>query len=512
MTIEIDSKQINQITKESMTPTNQNVTGKENRKIKKKWKFPNILQGFTNGSKKTKKEPVNSVEMDKENHGTVQTNQVIEKPVEMGQDKDANKGGNTEYISNLRKKLKEINGQLKNGNYKIDKESKEKLKKEYNISFEDNTLLEVIHNNKEYNYNITPLLLAVQSNLTEVAKTILSLTDNNLHIQDKKGMNALHYAAKNHNTLKNDNTLIVKALLQHGIDINALDKKECTPLSYALIHKDQTLAHFMMQEKALPEITDKKDTNEETITDEYALSADNSLEGISTKEATTASEDKDPFDEQPTVNSNRHYDDSLPANENNESTSTEEKNPTIHDETKKPPSRKVIIIKFPLISHEDKGEAQTQPFHDETKKPPLIQLRKVTRTEFPLISHEVKEVQTQSTHNEAINTDQHPLRRVTKTEFPPKPNKEKGEAQIQPFHDKTKNTKRTYKTVILVASAAAIITTSMLTYFTTLPTLAIISIAFASALVFGSIATLNPMSKMYDTDCSKVCGSKNLFI
>lgn len=554
------------VTKAPIALINQNVTGeidKEDGITTKKWNFPNILQGF-NGSKKTKKEPVNPVEMDKENHGTAQTNQatkepmaptnlnvtkvhddtenhgtaqtnqVIEKPVEMGKENHEKKEGiikklkvlisDKQHIPKLTKKLEEINGNpLKDKDGKIDKGIKGELRK-YNITLENNTLLEVIHKNKEYNYNTTPLLLAVQSNLTEVAKTILSMTDANLHIQDNGGMNALHYAAKNNDKLtvqtllqkklqvnvedkkgktalhyaaENNCGSIVKALLQHGANINALDKDGRTSLFYALTKNYSTLANFMMTQGALLEIKDNYDGK-------YELLADASLE---TSDAITSG-DEDPFGEQPTLV------EITPANENH----SDEQSITSSEDD----DEQSIISNSESCGEELDEELELQESCLEEDKNPLIEIPPINKnpSEENLSSKQPTTVEVPQVNESPLGKnshDQHPqiqLRRVTRTEFPPKPNeaKEEGEAQTQPFHDKTKNTKRTYKTVILVASAAAIITTSMLTYFTTLPTLAIIGIAFASALVFGSIATLNPMSKMYDTDCSKVCGSKNLFI
>ncbi|VVC27402.1 Outer membrane protein assembly factor BamD,Tetratricopeptide repeat-containing, partial [Cinara cedri] len=373
--------------------------------------------------------------------------------------------------------LKEINGKLlKNKRGKIDETRREKLI-EYNIRLENNTLLEVIHKNKKnkkYNYNTSPLILAVKSNLTEVAKAILSITGENLDIQDNEGMNVLHYAAKNndkfivdtllqkklqvdvkdkkgktalHHAAENNCDSIVETLLQHGANINALDKDGRTPLFYALTKNHSTLATFIMTKGALLEIEDK-DNNEETITNEeekaeiiqdyidqdydgeYELFANTSLE---TSDAITTSEDEDPFDEQPTTSYNRNFDDSHKS-----------------------------FVEIPL----PKSTLEENPPDEQSTASNV-------------------------THSEPRKHSWMPLRKVPKITLPSQPNE-------------TNEAKGTYKIVILVASAAAIITASMLTYFTTLPTLSIIGIAFASALVFGSITTLKPMSKMDDTDCSKL--------
>jgi len=475
------SKHTNKVTKEPMAPTNQNITG--------------VIGTKNNGTAQTNqviKAPVTPVEMDTENNETAQTNQATETsvtPVEMDTENNETaekKGGiikklkvlifDKKYISNLTGELKEINGKLlKNKSGKIDETRREKLI-EYNIRLENNTLLEVIHKNEKYNYNTTPLILAVKSNLTEVAKAILSITGENLDIQDNEGMNVLHYAAKNndkfivdtllqkklqvdvkdkkektalHHAAENNCDSIVETLLQHGANINALDKDGRTPLFYALTKNHSTLATFIMTKGALLEIEDK-DNNEETITNEeekaeiiqdydgeYELFANTSLE---TSDAITTSEDEDPFGEQPTTSYNRNFDDSHKS-----------------------------FVEIPL----PKSTLEENPPDEQSTASNV-------------------------THSEPRKHSWMPLRKVPKIKLPSQPNE-------------TNEAKGTYKIVILVASAAAIITASMLTYFTTLPTLSIIGIAFASALVFGSITTLKPMSKMDDTDCSKV-RDKNLFV
>lgn len=534
------------VTKEPIDPTNLKVTGtpnKENGKTKKSGGIKNIFKGFHQGSKQTNqvtKSPMAPTNLnvtgviDKEDHGAAQTNQVIEAPVnpiEMGENGTAKKKlgiikklkvliSDTKYIPNLTKKLEEINGKsLKDKDGKIDEKIKAELIKKYNIRLESNTLLEVIYKNKEYNYNTTPLLLAVQSNLTEVAQAILSITDANLHIQDNEGMNVLHYAAKNndeltvktllqkklqvnvedkkgktalhyaalnghidvikaliaggadinvkdkdgntalHHATENNYYSIVKTLLQHGANINALDKNRKTPLFYALTKNHSILANFMMTKGALLEI---KDNNQETshYNGQNELLADTSLE---TSDTITTREGADLFDEQSTDTSLENISNATTASE---SVSLSDGQLTKFDYS----HTSFVDIPLPKSTLEENlsdeqpitSEAQIQPTHDETRKHPWL-----------------------------------PLRKVPKIKLPSQPNEAKG----------------TYKIVILVASAATIITASMLTYFTTLPTLAIIGIAFASALVFGSIATLKPMSKMDDTDCSHVRNdSKNLFV
>ncbi|VVC42764.1 Ankyrin repeat-containing domain,Ankyrin repeat [Cinara cedri] len=486
------------VTKAPIALINQNVTGtldKENHI--KKGGVKNMWKGFIKGSKHTNKvtkEPMTLTNQNiigvtgTRNNGAAQTNQATETsatPIEMDTENDdtvEKKVGimkklkvlifDKKYISNLTGELKEINGKLlKNNCGKIDEARREKLV-EYNIRLENNTLLEVIHKNKKYNYNTTPLLLAVKSNLNEVAKAILRITSKNLDIQDNEGMNVLHYAVKNndkfivdtllqkklqvdvgdkkgktalHHAAENNCDSIVETLLQHGANINALDKNRKTPLFYALTKNHSTLASFMIIKEALLEIEDKD--NEEIITykekkaeinqdydGEYEMLVDTSLD---TRDVINTSEDEDPFDEQSTTSCDRNFDDSRKS-----------------------------FIDIPL----PKSTSEENPPDEQSTTSNI-------------------------THNQTRKHSWTPLRKM-----PSQPN-EINEA------------KGAYKIVILVASAAAIITASMLAYFTTLPALAIIGISYVSAMVFGSIATLKPMSKVDDTDCSKVCDeSKNLFV
>lgn len=483
------SKHINKVTKEPIAPTNLNVTAVMDTENNEIAQTNQVIEA-----------PVTSVEMDTENNETAEKKMgFIKKLKVLIFDK--------KYISNLIGELKEINGKLlKNKSAKIYETRRKKLI-EYNIRLENNTLLEVIYKNKKYNYNTSPLILAVKSNLTELAKAILSITGENLGIQDNEGMNVLHYAAKNndkfivdkllqkklqvdvedkkgktalHHAAENNCDSIVETLLQHGANINALDKDGRTPLFYALKKNHSTLATFMMTKGALLEIGDK-DHNEETIINteknakithdyngRYELLADTLLENKNIRDANTASEGEPLSDEQPTTSySNKFFVDISPANEN---TLTKEKNPLHETVITNPASANVHDLRnnTPIESITMRREAKTQPTHDEKKS--------------------------------AVKHPWMPLRKVPKIQFPSKPHK-------------ANKDKWRYKTVILIASATAIITASMLMYFTKLPTPAIIGMAFASALVFGSITILKPMSKVDDTDCSKVCDdSKNLFV
>lgn len=78
--------------------------------------------------------------------------------------------------------------------------------------------------------------------------------------------------------------------------------------------------------------------------------------------------------------------------------------------------------------------------------------------------------------------------------------------------DSESESKGKCKIVVLATLITAVITASLLIYFTSLSALAITAVTCTSSLASGGISAILPTSKLDETKCSNVLDGKNPFI
>lgn len=88
---------------------------------------------------------------------------------------------------------------------------------------------------------MTPIMILVKENNTEVLELILSNASKTINIQDQHGKTAMHYAAAT------GSTKATKMFVDAGADLYLTDKENNTPLMVAIKLKNYDVAHHMLK-------------------------------------------------------------------------------------------------------------------------------------------------------------------------------------------------------------------------------------------------------------------------
>ena len=106
------------------------------------------------------------------------------------------------------------------------------------------------HVNATNKYNQTALTIAcVKKNANAI--NVLLNADANPNTADADGHTCLHVAV-----IKECSKEVLQAIIDHGVDVNATNKRNQTALTIACINKDESAINVLLNARANPNITD----------------------------------------------------------------------------------------------------------------------------------------------------------------------------------------------------------------------------------------------------------------